>query len=80
MEEVGFVLRLRGYGVARGLHFRVLRRHPVVTSARTKGGMVTMIVSYLVGFVLVLVNTLLPKRLRIRGGWRLLGFWYAPRR
>ena len=80
LEEIGFVLRLRRYGLVRGLDFRILRRHPVGTSARTKGGMVTMLVSYIAGFVLVLINTLLPMRLGIRGGWKLLGFWYAPRR
>lgn len=79
-EEIGFVLRLRRYGRVQGLDFKVLRRHPVVTSARAKGGMVTMFVSYLVGFVLLLINTLLPTRLRIRGGWKLLDFWYSPRR
>ena len=79
-EEIGFVIRLRSYGFIRGLSFRVLRRHPVVTSARTKGGMVTMIVSYFVGIVILLANTLLPKQLRIRGGWKLLDFWYSPRR
>ena len=37
-------------------------------------------VSYLVGFAFLPVNVLLPKRLRIRGGWRLLDYWYGPRR
>lgn len=79
-EELGFVLRLRRYGRARGLDFRVLHRHPVVTSARTKSGIVTMIVSYIAALVLLLPNTVLPKGLRIRGVRRLLGFWYPPRR
>ena len=63
-----------------GLGFPILRRHPVTTSARTKGGMGVMIVSYLVGLLILPLNTLLPKRLRIRGSWRLLGFWYPRRR
>ncbi len=79
-EEIGFVFRLRRYGRARGLDFGVLHRHPVVTSARTKGGIVTMLASYLVALALLLPNTLLPKGLRIRGGRKLLGFWYPSRR
>ena len=79
-EELGFVLRLRIYGRVQGLGFPILRRHPVTTSARTKGGVGVMIVSYLVGLLILPVNTLLPKRLRIRGSWRLLGFWYPRRR
>ena len=77
--EIGFVWRLRSYGWVRGLKFRVLYRHPVVTSARTKGGMATMVVSYLVAFVLLPINALLPKRLCIRGAWKLLDYWYGPR-
>ncbi len=79
-EELGFVARLRIYGRVQGLGFPILRRHPVTTSARTKGGMGVMIVSYLVGLLILPLNTLLPKRLRIRGSWRLLGFWYPRRR
>ncbi len=79
-EEIGFVLRLRRHGRARGLDFRLLHRHPVVTSARTKGGFVILFASYLVALVLLLPNTMLPKRLRIRGGRKLLGFWYPSRR
>ena len=79
-EEIGFVFRLRRYGRARGLDFGILHGHPVVTSARTKGGMATMLASYLVALVLLLPNTVLPKGLRIRGGRKLLGFWYPSRR
>ena len=79
-EEIGFVFRLRRYGRARGLDFGILRRHPVVTSARTKGGIALMLASYLVALVLLLPNTMLPRRLRIRGGRKLLGFWYPSRR
>ena len=78
-EELGLVWRLRSYGWVRGLKFRVLYRHPVVTSARTKGGMATIVVSYLVAFVLFPINALLPKHLCIRGGWTLLDYWYGPR-
>ena len=70
---------LRSYGWVRGLKFRVLYRHPVVTSARTKGGMATIVVSYLVAFVLFPINALLPKHLCIRGGWTLLDYWYGHR-
>ena len=79
-EELGFVLRLRRYGRARGLDFGILHGHPVVTSARTKGGVLTMLASYLVALVLLLPNTMLPEGLRIRGGRKLLGFWYPSRR
>ncbi len=84
-EEIDFVIRLRCYGLVRGLGFRTLHRHPVVTSARTKGGtevesMLTMVVSYLGAFVLLVLHTLLPKPLRIPGGRKLLRFWYPTRR
>ena len=73
------MLRLRWYGAMRGLDFRLLNRHPVMTSARTRGGMITLLVSYLVALVLIPINTVLPKRLRIRGRWKVLGFWYGHR-
>ena len=85
LEELDFVVRLRRYGRVRGLDFRTLHSHPVVTSARMKGGtdvgsLATMVVSYVVAFVLLLFHTLLPKRLRFRGGRRFLGYWYPPQR
>ncbi len=84
-EELDFAVRLRRYGRVRAQRFPILHRHPVVTSARAKGGsgvrsFVTMSVSYVVAFVLLLLHTLLPKGLRIRSGRKLLGFWYPPRR
>ncbi len=80
LEELDFVVRLRHHGRVRKQGFRVLHRHPVVTSARAKGGFVTVFVSVVVAFALLLLHTLLPKPLRIRGGKKLLGFWYPPRR
>ncbi len=79
LEELDFVFRLRCFGWLRGLRYRILHRHPVVTSARTKAGFLTMFVSYVVAFALLLLHILLPKRLRIRIGRKLLGFWYSPR-
>lgn len=78
-EELGFVWRLRRYGLFRGLQFRVLWRHPVLTSARPKRGLVSLLTSILALLVLLPLNLLLPQRLRIRGGWRLLDYWYGPR-
>ena len=80
LEELDFVVRLRRYGRARELDFRILREHPVVTSARTKSGFVRMVVSYVLAFGLLLCHPLIPKRLRPRSAWKLLGFWYPPRR
>ncbi len=85
IEEVDLVIRLRRYGRSRGQEFRILPRHPVITSARLKrgttiGAWAAMTGSFLVACVLLLLHTVLPKRLRIREGWRLLGFWYSPRR
>ena len=79
-EELGFVVRLRRYGRDRGLEYRVLHQHPVVTSARTKGGFITMAVSNILAIVLFMTNALLPKRLRVRGGRKLLRFWYPSQR
>ncbi len=79
-EELDFIIRLRRYGRRNGLKFRVLHQHPVVTSARAKGGFVTMVVSNVVMIALLLQHTLLPKRLRVRGGRTLLRFWYPSRR
>ena len=67
-EELDFVARLRRYGRAQGQSFPILHQHPVVTSARTKGGtgvgaFVTMFVSYTVAGVLLVLHTLLPKGL-----------------
>ena len=42
--------------------------------------LVTLVVSIVVALVLLLLHTLLPKRLGIRGGRKLPGFWYPPRR
>ncbi len=80
LEELDFVVRLRWYSLFRGQHFRVLHRHPVVTSARSKGSFVKMAVSYVAAGVLLLLHTLLPKWLRISGGRKLLGHWYPHRR
>ena len=79
-KALDFVVRLRRFGQVQGLDFRVLHRHPVVTSARAKGGLLTMVPSYVVMLVLLLLHTLLPKRLRIRGGRKLLPFWYPSQR
>jgi GT2 family glycosyltransferase len=79
LEEIGFVWRLRRYGLIRGLKFPVLWRHPVLTSARSKRGPVSLLVSIVALLVIIPINLLLPQRLRIRGGWRLLDYWYGPR-
>lgn len=79
-EEVDFVIRLRGYGFSRGQVFRILRRHPVVTSARQKCSFLTMGISFAIAAVFLWLHWLLPRRLRLRGGWGLLGYWYGPRR
>ena len=80
LEEVDFVIRLRSYGFSKGQGFRILRRHPVVTSARRKCSLVTMGISFAVAALFLWLHWLLPRRLRIRGGWGLLEYWYGPRR
>jgi len=76
LEDIDLVARLRVYGRARGQRFRMLHRHPVITSGRTKGSFATMILSYLIALVLLPLQSLLPRRLRIRGSTKLLSFWY----
>lgn len=78
-EELGFVYRLRSYGRGKGLRYPVVRQHRGATSARIKGGMFTMGVSYIVAIVIFVSNALLPKRLQIRNGGKRMSFWYGPK-
>lgn len=80
LEELDFVVRLKWYGLLRGQKFRTLHRHPVVTSGRGKVSFLVMAASFVIAGLLLLQHTLLPKSLRIRGGRKLLAFWYPPRR
>lgn len=83
-EEIDFVLRLKRYGRKQQKKFAILHRYPVVTSGRRGelrvGAMVTLFVSTAVALLLLVINSLLPKKLRVKKGRRWLGYWYGPRR
>jgi len=79
-EEIDFVLRLKRYGRKMGKRFTVLHRHPVVTSGR-KGeyrllSLGVLIASNFAAIVLFFLHYVLPTRVNIWLGSRLLGYWY----
>lgn len=84
LEEIDFVLRLKRHGRAQGKRFKILHRHPVITSARkdelSLASAVTLVSSTLLSVVLLVLYFVLPRRLRVKGSTKLLGYWYGARR
>lgn len=83
-EEIDFVLRLKRYGRKTGKRFNVLHRHSVVTSGR-KGDyrllpLGVLFASNVAAIILFFLHYILPTRVNIRLGSRLLGYWYNDRR
>ncbi|MCB9764784.1 MAG: glycosyltransferase [Alphaproteobacteria bacterium] len=84
MEEIDFIARLRWHAWRRGLSFAVLHRNPVVVQGR-KGPfslrlLARLFASTVVALALFALHVLSLGRLRIRGGRRLLSYWYGARR
>lgn len=72
-EEIDFSRRIKRWGAARGLGFRILHRFPLLTSGR-KGSL------YSQGEIWVLLLRMLRHPRRFFRDPRLLGLWYDGRR
>lgn len=82
-EEFDFIFRLKRYGRTLGKGFKVLHKHPVITSGR-KGALnfsslISMISSNFFAVILFLLYYLLPTKIVQKMGKNLLKFWYAQR-
>jgi|GEM_PF-617920 len=83
LEEIEFIIRLRRMAKRTGKKFTVLYQHPVVTSGRkgenTLRSFLTIFFSNTLSFFWLILHLLLPRRLRIKGNPKYLGFWYNRR-
>ena len=83
LEDIEFVLRLRKYGRSTGRAFRILHRHPAVTSGRKGeyrlGAMFRLILSNVVALVLFALHYVLPGRWVGKLGAKWLPYWYGDR-
>jgi len=83
LEEIDFVIRLKGYGRKHNRKFAVLYRHPVITSGR-KGDygiffLGRLFISNFLAVILLILHYLLPKAVVRQLGSHLLGYWYNQR-
>ena len=79
-EEVDFAFRLRREGRKQRKKFVVLHKYPVISSVR-KGGnglssWLTLFSSSLIATFWFFLYYLLPKKIRVPGNSKLLGYWY----
>ncbi len=80
LEEIDFVVRLKRYGRKQKMKFSVLHKYPVMTSGR-KGdhgfrSFFSIFLSTTASLFFLVCYLVLPRRWRLKGSRKLLGYWY----